>query len=104
MFAISKGAAHIQIRRLVFLSVGLVPVALAIVLALFWLKDHVPKWVYWQAALFFLIALKLIYWNVVVLTTIGIVVLGFQFFRGRRPRSRSPAYGFLLCVSLVTSD
>ena len=102
MFATSKSAVHIRIRRLVFLTALLVPVALAILLAVFWIKDHVQMWVYWQAALIFLIALKLVYWTVLVLTSVGIVVLGFQLFRGRRPRSRMLMFrGFLLCVSLI---
>jgi hypothetical protein len=102
MLAASNSEVRNPIRRLVFLTAGLVPVALAILLALFWIKDHVRSWVYWQAALIFLIALKLVYWNLVVLTSVGIVVLGCMLFRGSRPRSRALIFrGFLLCFSLI---
>jgi hypothetical protein len=102
MFAAGKHAVQVQVWRLAFLSVGLVPIALTIILSAFWLRDHVPIWVYWQAALIFLTALKFVYWIVGVLASVGLGVLGFLLFRGLRPRSRPlVARGLLLCVSLI---
>lgn len=102
MFPTEKSAMHGPVRRLVLLTVGLVPVALAILLAIFWIDDHVQPWVYWKAALVFLITFKLVYWHVVVLAPVGLAVVAFLLFSGRRPRSRQFLFrGFVLCGSLL---
>ena len=102
MVATERRAVSISIRKLAVLTAALVPLAFALVLLFFWLHDHIPRWVYWQIALDFLIAVKLLYWAVVVLTAIGIVAVGVIFSRHRQRLHRPTAFRVLvLGVSLA---
>jgi hypothetical protein len=85
------------------LTVGLLPVALAALLLVFWIRDHVPEQVYWRIGLGFLIALEFAYIAVPVIALIAAPVLGILVQRARRSGWSRPARarGLLLCVSVL---
>ncbi|MBX6315640.1 MAG: hypothetical protein IRY99_22410, partial [Isosphaeraceae bacterium] len=89
--------------RLVWLTVGLAPVVLIVMIAVYWVLDHVPQRNLWQTGLGLLIALEIAYGVVVAATLVLTPALGLALFRGRRRKRGSPrvARGLLLCVSLL---
>ncbi len=86
MFGADSGTGKLQIRRLALLAIGLVPIVWVALTGLFWLHSRIPEWIYWQAGLWFLIALEIAYATAVVLALIGIAGLGLLLFRGRLER------------------
>ena len=61
--------------RLTLLILGFCPVVFGLLWGVFWLHDHIPKSGYWQAALFFLIALKSLYLTAFVVAIAGTLSL-----------------------------
>src|SRR5262245_7184599 len=90
-------------RRLVLLTAALAPLVLLTILAGFWIHGLIPKWVYWEAGLIFLIALEVAYGVTVAGTLLGTLVLGILLVRTKGPRTRRPyaARGLVLCLSLA---
>jgi hypothetical protein len=79
---------------------------LVVLLAILWAQTHVATWVYWQAGLWFLIALEIAYVTAVVLCTVGAAVCGGVLCGGRgRFADRRPmaARGLLFGVSLLSA-
>jgi hypothetical protein len=81
----------------------LFPVVLACLLLGVWLGSRVPDWIYWKAAVVFLIAAELACGVVLALVVPGTLVLGFQFFRGQQTNARRAALArpLALCVSVL---
>ncbi len=87
------------------LTLGLLPVTLTAPLLSFWIRDHVPKWVYWRIGLGFLIALEFAYIAVPVLALVAAPLLVVHALRARRRgqsrRALWLARGLLLSVSVL---
>jgi lysophospholipase L1-like esterase len=87
------------------LMIGLLPVVLAALLLFFWIRDHVPRWVYWRIGLGFLIALEVAYIAVPVLALVAAPLLVVHGLRARRRgqgrRALWLARGLLLSLSVL---
>ena len=97
---------RITVKRLALLVVVLFPVVLTVLLLGFWVKRFVPEWIYWQAALVFLLAVELAYGLMVAASIPGALVLGLLLFRPTlaRPARVALARPFLLCISLLIAS
>jgi lysophospholipase L1-like esterase len=62
-------------RRLVWLTFALALVVFLALLGCFWIHDHVPRWVYWQAGLIGLLVIEGAYWLTVALAIPSALVL-----------------------------
>jgi hypothetical protein len=85
------------------LTVVLLPAVLAGLLLVFWIKDHVPAWVFWRIGLGFLIALEVAYVAIPAAALIASPVLVILVQRERRKGRSRPALarGLLVCVSVL---
>ncbi len=99
----TSSPARINARRLLLWTVGLFPAVLALVVFGFWLESTLPAWVYWKAALIFLIAAGWIYGVSLAVALPATLVLGFLVLQGRRAgRARSRmARPLTFCISLL---
>ena len=84
MPATRRSALLAQLKRLVLITAGLAPLVALALIGLSRLKRQTPEWVYWQAELIFLLALKTAYEATAVLSLVGTLALGCLLFRGRR--------------------
>ncbi len=87
------------------LTAAMAPVVAMILIGVTQLQHDTPDWVYWEAELIFLIALKIAYQVAAALSLVGTLVLGFLFVRqpGRGARRTRLARGLSLCVALLCS-
>src|SRR5262249_35129675 len=99
----SPMSLQVLARRLILLTAALAPLVLLTMLAGFWIHSLIPKWVYWEAGLIFLIALEVAYGLTVAGTLLGTLVLGILLIRTKGSRTRRPyaARGLLLCLSIA---
>src|SRR5262245_19902377 len=99
----SRSTVGVQVRRLALATIVLAPVVLAGLLAAFWLKSLIPRWVYWKMGLLFLIAVDVAYGVIAAIAILGTLVLGILLFERRRERTSrlTVARGLLLCVSVL---
>ena len=103
MSSAGKSTVKSQLRRLLLLTIGLVPVVWLAVFGFLWLQNRIPAWMYWKAGLVFLIALEIVYGTSLMLAVTGAVGFAILFFRWRT-RTKIPstaARGLLLCISLL---
>jgi hypothetical protein len=96
----------ITAKRLVLWAVGLFPIVFGLLVLSIWLESRVPRWIYWKAALVFLVAAQLAYGLIVSVAVAGTLVFGFLFFQRRRsPAQRSLcARALVMCVSLLAAS
>jgi hypothetical protein len=89
--------------RLALVTAGLAPVVALVLIGLSKLQRDTPEWVYWKAELIFLITLEIAYGVTASLCLLGMLVLGFYFFRRRDRGASRPvlARGLILCVALL---
>jgi lysophospholipase L1-like esterase len=99
----SERAAGVTAKRLGVLIAVSSAVTLLVLGAGFWIRDHVPEWVYWKTGLVFLIAAETTYCVTVATILIGAPVSGALLIARRRNRTnrRRPARGLLLCASIA---
>ncbi len=92
-----------QFLRLAWLTAALAPVVLFGIVTYFWVESNVPRWVYWQCRLVFLILGEIAYVVVVVIAVPGTFLTGAALIRSRRQRKQAFAIArwFLLCTSVV---
>jgi lysophospholipase L1-like esterase len=104
MFNSSGNRTQKSLIWLVLLAVVLLPSVYALVLGVFWVYDHTPRWVYWEAKLIFLIALEVVYVIAVVAAVVGALASGCWLLRNRPGTTRaSLGRRLLVCVSLLLS-
>src|SRR5438034_6777872 len=103
MIRSSKAILGIPMRRLLYLTIVAVPAALIVLWAGTWLESRIPRRVYWQTGLVFLIALEVGYLLAVACAILGAPALAFRCVHGRRIGASRPAAarGLLACVSLL---
>jgi hypothetical protein len=90
------------VKRFFALTVGLCPLVLCAIVAILWVLDHTPQWVWWKTGLVCLIVAELGYVLTFALAIPGALVLGF-LTASRRGRPARSAVGrwCLLCVSFT---
>ncbi len=91
--------------RLLALGVAISVGFVAAVTAAYWLQDHLPRRTIWQAKLYFLIGLELVFGLIGLVTLLLTPILGLLLYRARtrRPEHSAGTRLLLLCVSMLLS-
>ncbi len=99
----SPNSDSLTIRRAVRWTIGLFPVVLLGLIAVFCIQSYVPTWVYWNAGLLFLIMLEIAYGVSLSLAVLGALLFGALVVRGRRLGRSGPwsTLGLQLCGSVL---
>ena len=94
-----------QVKRLALFTAGIAPVIALALIGLSRLQRDTPEWVYWEAELIFLIALKITYQATAILSAAGALVFGFLLVRRLRVGLSRPwlVRGFTLSFALLFS-
>jgi hypothetical protein len=72
------------IRKWLWLTAGLTPLSLLALLAIYWVHDHVPRRLYWQAGLAFLVVLEPAYFAAFASSLVATPMLTLVVLRARR--------------------
>jgi lysophospholipase L1-like esterase len=85
--------------RVGLLAVVLIPVVYGLILGTFWLRDHIPKWAFWSAALAFLTTIETIY-PFAVFATLVLGLSSVFWLVHSRSRERRASHGRRLLGSI----
>ena len=83
----SPNSDSLTIRRAVRWTIGLFPVVLLGLIAVFCIQSYVPTWVYWKAGLLFLITLEIAYGVSLSLAALGALLSGALVVARAAPRT-----------------
>jgi hypothetical protein len=92
-----------RILRLALFTLGLAPAVAVVLIGIVRFQHDIPAWVYWKAALFFVIAVEIAYALAAACSILGALVLGFLFVSGKGRGISRPvlARGLLLTIAVL---
>ncbi|MFI5456633.1 MAG: hypothetical protein ACHRXM_14390 [Isosphaerales bacterium] len=97
----SQNSIRTRVRKLTLLLICLTTLVSLCFVDWSSIRYRIPKWIFWQTQLIFLIAVEIVYAVTVVVTVLLTPVLCALYFRGRRKGTSRPAVACGLLCALV---